>query len=305
MPKYSIMVARFPGRGSEASPCVDWLLDAEHALRTHPKIGEVQRWRVTDTPITMGRNRCLRVALERGTDFVLMVDDDLHPDLYAGSDPLARPFLPAALDFALDHPGPCVVAAPYLGPPPRENVYVFRWRNEQGDTPEFNGSIEQYTREEAAQLGGFHRAAALPTGLMLIDMRGVRLLVERKRAAWEASRQAGRPFEPQPLFYYEWKDPFWADEKASTEDVTFSRDLSMAGVPLYCLWDAWAGHIKPKTVGRPLILTDAVVNAAMRAAVARNHVGPTERLIEVRRDPRLPPARNAVPVPAANGAAHE
>jgi hypothetical protein len=39
---------------------------------------------------------------------------------------------------------------------------------------------------------------------------------------------------------------------ASTEDVAFSRDLTYAGVPLFCAWQSWAGHIKPKMVGKPL-----------------------------------------------------
>jgi hypothetical protein len=44
-------------------------------------------------------------------------------------------------------------------------------------------------------------------------------------------------------------------KKATTEDVYFSRNLALAGVPQYVLWDCWAGHIKPIVVDKPDLLT--------------------------------------------------
>jgi hypothetical protein len=66
---------------------------------------------------------------------------------------------------------------------------------------------------------------------MLIDMRTVRHV-------------------PHPRFYYEYTDETHTD-LASTEDVAFSRDLAYAGTPLFCNWDAWAGHLKTKLVTKP------------------------------------------------------
>ena len=45
---------------------------------------------------------------------------------------------------------------------------------------------------------------------------------------------------PKPWFSYEFKDEE-KTEKASTEDIVFTRDLHLLGVPQYCFWNAWAG----------------------------------------------------------------
>ena len=230
MAKYKIMIACFPGGGTTSMHTVPWLLETYGKMRDDSRIGKgnVLFWQIADTPITMGRNRCLVKAEAEGIDFVLMLDNDMQFDLpYANS----VPFWDAAFEFAVNHRGPCVIGAPYCGPPPNENVYVFDFKNTQSDDPNPNFLLQPYDRLHAASLRGIQRVAALPTGLMLIDMRAIKNL-------------------PHPRFYYEWTDPTHA-EKASTEDVTFSRDLTYNGVPLYCTWDSWAGHIKPKMVGRP------------------------------------------------------
>lgn len=272
------MVARFPYGGTEASPCVDWLMAADRLLRADRRVSAVEHWRVNDTPITMGRNRAMRVARALDADILVMVDSDMAPDLYLGQDPNARPFLAVALDFLLGHAGPAVIAAPYLGPPPHENVYVFRWRNKQSDHPHADAELSQYTREEAAAMGGVHEAAALPTGLIAIDMRCHDLVRDAKLAAAKADPRV----RPTPFFYYEWADDD-AVEKSSTEDVTFSRDLSLAGVPQYCAWDSWAGHIKTKVVGRPMPYTPDAVAESLRLAVVNRHPRRGERLVDVRR----------------------
>src|SRR5262249_2426190 len=143
-------------------------------------------------------------------------------------------FWDTTLEFMLAHNGPCVVAAPYCGPAPHENVYVFRWASFQTGHPNPDNRLEAYTREEAAGLKSIQRAAALPTGLIMIDMRAI---------------EAIKP----PYFYYEWKTQEEM-QKASTEDVTFTRDLAFAGIPIYCNWGAWAGHWKMKCVGKPHII---------------------------------------------------
>ena len=283
--KADVMLARFPGGGTEHTPCVDWLMDAEQALRTHPQVGRYARYKIDDTPITMGRNRAMKVAKEQGFDFLLMVDSDMDPDYYLGADPRAVPFLEVAVPFLLAHPGPAVIGVPYCGPPPHENVYVFRWRNKQSDHPNVDIELAQYTREEAAVMGGVGEVAALPTGLILIDMRCYDLVRDAKRAA------VGPHGKPTPFFYYEWTDDD-ATDKASTEDVTFSRDLSWAGVKQYCAWDSWAGHVKKKTVGKPQPYTPDMVSESIRTAIVNRQPGRGERLVDRKRPASLPPATN-------------
>lgn len=230
MPTYKVMIAQFPGGGVTSSHTGTFVTSIHCKMRDDPRIGaaNIWHWDKVDVPITMCRNKCLSVAEENGFDYVLMLDSDMMFDLpYKG----AKPFWETAWEFALAHDGPCVIAAPYVGPPPNEVVYVFRWENTQNDDPNPNFLLKAYTRPEAAMMSGVQRAGALPTGLMLIDMRAIKRL-------------------PHPRFYYEWMGPR-QDEKASTEDVTFSRDLSYAGVPLYCTWDSWAGHLKTKLCGKP------------------------------------------------------
>lgn len=273
MLKYKLLIARFPYGAQEHPDVVDWLLNETARLAKDPRF-QVRHWRIDDTPITMGRNRCLEVAKKEGVDFVLMVDSDMAPDLYIGNgDLLVQPFLPTALDFALKHPGPCAIAAPYGGPPPHENVYVFHWLNRQSDHPDVDLELNQYTREHAATLAGIQEVAALPTGLFLLDMRALNAITP-------------------PYFYYEFEndgarcpaclahEPGVQTHKASTEDVTFTRDLSLAGVKVYAHWSAWAGHWKRKCVGKPQPFSVDLVAGKLREAWSRGWHS-EERLVDV------------------------
>ncbi len=246
MPKYSVAIARFPWQNQENPQATDWLLKTFDSMRKDDRIGEIQPcWRVDDTPITMGRNRILQMALERKIDYLLWLDSDMAPDC----EPDGKPFWDTSFDFMLAHNGPCVVAAPYGGPPPHCNVYVFRWANWCNDAPDFDGSVEQFSREEAAARSGFERCAALPTGVMLIDVRALQVLPK-----------------DHPPTYYEWCDP-WQTKKASTEDVTLTRDLALLGIPQYVNWDAWAGHWKRYLVRKPRPLSIDQIQGSYRKAM--------------------------------------
>lgn len=243
MATYKVMIAQFP-YGNVTHPDVsDWVAETLCKMRDDPRIGKGNcfLWRKADTPITMVRNRCLKTAREAGVDYVLMIDSDMSPDLpYPG----AKPFWDSSWEFMRAHAGPCVVAAPYCGPSPCEAVYVFRWQTHETDNPNPDFQIEAYSRPEAAAMTGIQRAAGLATGLMLIDMKAT----------------VGLP--PNP-FRYEYRDAS-ESEKAATEDVVFSRDLTYAGVPIFCNWDSWAGHWKPKRVGKPALLPPELVPAWLR-----------------------------------------
>lgn len=286
----SVLFARFPFGASEHPDGVDWLLRTHAKCLGDKRIAKAEFWRIDDTPITMGRNRCLVEAQKRGFDLVCMLDSDMAPDYPGG-----KKFWDTSLDFLLNHPGPCCVAAPYCGPPPHENVYVFQWGKKQDGHPNVDMSIDQFTREEAARRGGIEEVAALPTGLFLFDMRALSVL---------------KP----PYFTYEWTDEFQT-HKASTEDVVFTRNLSLSGIPVYCNWDSWAGHWKRKCVHKPTLLNVDDVRGLYREAVVNGRksderlvmIGegqPPDRLLERQRANGHPSLRDmvvaldAVPRPA-------
>ncbi|VTS05303.1 hypothetical protein [Tuwongella immobilis] len=224
--KRSLMIARFPGGDVEHPDCVDWLLQAYAWAKDEPTISEIGLWRMNDTPVSMSRNAAIATAQHKHFDYVLMVDSDMAPDCEPGG----KPFLPTAWQFALAHDGPCLVGAPYCSGPPIEKALAYRWNAEPNGTPR----LEEYSREEAAQRTGIERVAALATGLMLIDMRAIAKLTP-------------------PYFHYEFTDSRQV-RKASTEDIVFTRDLSIAGVPLFINWESWAGHWKAKLVRKPEVL---------------------------------------------------
>jgi hypothetical protein len=258
--KFKVAFARFPFGQVDHPDVTDWLVSTVIKAKADPEISEVISLRKDDTPITMTRNLCVRNALRQNVDFLLMVDNDMAPDreLMKG-DPEAKPFWDTTWQFMKKRGAPCIVAAPYCGPPPISNIYVFYWGNWQNweQNPQPDHRLEQYTRNEAAQMTGIQPVGALPTGLILIDMR----IFDKLKPPW---------------FYYEWKDEY-ADQKASTEDVTFSRDLGLLGIDVFCNWDAWAGHWKRICVEKPRRIFADQVSEKFKEA-ARNGVCSTDRL---------------------------
>lgn len=252
------------GISSEVPDIREWMIPAVSSLSQDPRISAVQVWNLSDTPITMTRNRAVLMARQYGVDVLVMVDSDMKPDLYANQSD-AKPFVDSSFDFLVKHyhKGPVVIGAPYCGPPPHENVYVFRWQAHQSENANPDFKLEMYDRDTAAKLGGIQECAALPTGLIMYDMRAFDL-TEPQTA------------DDKPWFYYEYSDKFQA-EKASTEDVTMTRDLSLAGTqklgynPVFCNWDAWAGHWKPKCVGKPQIIQAVDVSAKLKQCWSANY----------------------------------
>ncbi len=251
----NVLLMRFPYGGSERGEVVDWVADVTFWAAREERIKDFKIGKLNDTQITMTRNEAVRIAQDLKYDLLIMVDSDMAPDW----EPDGVKFLPAAFDFWWKHAGPCVVAAPYCGPPPDENPYAFLWRNAQNDTPEVEARLCMYTRDEAADLHGIKRVAALATGLILIDMKAFAAIEDPER----------------PYFYYEFSDKRCC-KKASTEDVTFSRDLDLAGVPMYVAWDSWAGHSKNKIVRKPQPIRLPALPGKFVKAVLRQHaVGQT------------------------------
>lgn len=249
MQKMSILIARFPYGASEHPAVADWLIPTVVKMKADPRIGDIFHRNYDDTPITMTRNRCLEDAKGLRADYVLMIDSDMAPDTPL---PAARPFWDTSWDFAVNRreKGPCVIAAPYGGPPPHENVYLFRWVNFANDEPEAAFALEAFTRHEASRMIGIDEVGALPTGLILIDVRCLE-------------------GHPKPYFDYEWTDSS-ESQKGSTEDVFFTRNLSLRGIPQYCNWDSWAGHVKRKVVTKPYLMGVSDIRKEFADAIRRD-----------------------------------
>lgn len=272
--KLKVCIARFPYAGngatsSEIPEICDYVVGLMLKLKRDPRVDpEVLSLRYSDTPITMTRNRAVLDARRLGADVLFMIDSDNVVDAHR-RDPGAKPFFESSFDFIYENwdRGPHVVCAPYCGPPPSvyggiENVYCFKWASVETNFPNDAVRIAQYSREEAAIMSGIQPCAAGPTGCILFDMRAFELTEPKEDGE-------------KPWFYYEYKD-IYETEKCSTEDVTALRDISLAGQelygynPMFCNWDAWAGHMKPKCVGKPHLLTVAEVSNKLRRAVLAN-----------------------------------
>lgn len=255
--KVSIMFGRFPFQGQEHPDVTDWLIQTACKMCKDQRIERLVQRRKDDTPITMSRNWMVEQAQREKVDYLLMVDSDMSPDIAV---PGAKPFWDTTFEFMLRKNTPCVVGSPYCGPPPLENLYVFQWSNWQNDNPNPDYRLEQFTREQAAQMAGITRVGALPTGLIMIDMRVFDKL---------------KP----PYFYYEFSDAK-QHTKASTEDVTFTRDLNLLGIPQYCNWDSWSGHWKRKRVDKPKLVYVEHIQEKYRQAILADH-RVNERMIEL------------------------
>lgn len=270
--KLDLYVATFSygGNGSTRSevPDVrDYIVKMQRQWLDEPRLGRVAMGEFGDTPVTLCRNNAVCTARENGFDLLLMIDSDMWPDVELGSDEDAKPFWDEAFEFIYSRwdRGPNVVAAPYCGPPPNENVYSFHWANCQSDHPDdMDLQLVQYTRYEASELSGVQEVAALPTGLILYDVRVFELTEPRKKG-------------DRPWFYYEYTD-MYERRKGSTEDVTQTRDLSLAGMaklgynPVHCAWSSWAGHWKPKCVRKPRLLRPDMVGESFKRAVTEGRV---------------------------------
>lgn len=289
----NVVLFGFPYGGNsgvaiEQSTVARWRERIAVEVGRDPRIGAYYSQDLCDTPITMTRNRAVLLARQAGADVLVMVDSDMSPDVHCQidnyADPKAKPFFQTAFDFLYNHydRGPVCLMAPYGGKTDHENMFVFRWRNLANDNPDDNlFSLEQWTREECWQAAGIHDVAAGPTGLCMIDMRCFDLLEPAST-------------DDKPWFYYEYTDKYQT-QKASTEDVTFTRDLSLVVNDLYgyepnkCLFDCWAGHNGFRVTRKPKLMTSRDVAVKFRRASERpaledgqtidlkNHVAPVPK----------------------------
>ena len=291
------------GISSEHPDIREWWAELVLKMKGDPRIGSVTTKVIGDTPVTMTRNKFVRLARASGAHVLVMVDSDQSPNFHRGESDW-KPFFETAFDFLYERytKGKVTcVGAPYCGPPGlkqgSESVYVFVWRNDGIHGRETPIRLEQYTREEAALMTGVQECAALPTGMIMYDMRCFDLIEPKgmQRDHVLDAYKEGRFTKAEALnalregyFYYEWENA-WACDKASTEDVQNTRDISLAGMqtlgynPMFCAWDSWIGHHKPWCVGRPRIYSVESISGNFRHAVELGNVA-GERIMEMRSD---------------------
>ncbi len=282
MQKFKVAISRFPANDWEAKECVEWLIHTVVAMKKDERIEEViSIVPGGQTPITMLRNKAVVDAKSAGATHLLMIDSDMAPDLNL---PGNKPFWPTAWEFMLERRAreeaytrslakvdglpppsstvfpPATISAPYCGPSPFQQCYVFQWASRRSGKPEHDFILDMISRESAAIRSGIQEVAAMATGLILYDMRVFDVL-------------------PPPWYCYEWADQTQS-EKATTEDVYQTRNASLLGLPQFCAWDSWAGHRKPEIVGKPQLMTRDMVHESLRAAVMRG-VDRGDRLIMV------------------------
>lgn len=269
-----------------------WIVRVVRAMDKDPRIKDVVSLTYADTPITMLRNRAVLEARQHGCQYLLCVDSDMSPDLPGKG---ARPFWETAWEFMMgrrfdvkpmyeipDNPEgypPATIAAPYCGPSPQQCVYVFEWTSQASHKPDQDFALQMIPRESAAIRSGIQEVAALPTGLILYDLRVFDIL-------------------PPPWYCYEWGD-VEQSIKASTEDVFQTRNASLLGLPQFCAWDSWAGHVKTEIVRKPTILTRDMVHESLRKAVLSG-LDSDDRLVVL--DRQLTAERKEVAVAEDDGA---
>jgi hypothetical protein len=299
------------GVSSEHPDIREWHTQTVLAMKQDPRVGEITSQTFTDTPITMVRNQMVVEARRARADLLLMCDSDQAPNRHQ-AEPWFRPFWPAAFNEIYAHweTGPLVIGAPYGGPPPHENVYVFRFESYMNLGCQSPCRLEQFTRSEAELMTGITEVAALPTGLILFDMRIFSLVEPSGKSQQRVlcdlqqgliSVEQAEQQLVQGWFYYEWKDGY-AAEKASTEDVVSTRNLALAATavlgynPLRCAWDSWIGHWKPWCVGRPVNIKVEDIAANFRQAVQDDRRRGEQILeIDLRSPPETVPCRAALP----------
>lgn len=308
------------GVASEHPDIREWWVETVLKMKADPRIGQVYPRTESDTPICMVRNKFVLQARAASAHLLLMVDSDQSPNKHKG-EAWFKPFWDVAFDEIYNHyqKGPLVVGAPYCGPPGAgENVYVFQFENDGIRGDETPIRLEMYNRNEAARMTGVSPVAALPTGLILYDMRLFDLTEPSKFTHEQVLEQyhAGTMTKAQALsslkgswFHYEWKDCYQA-EKASTEDVVSTRDLAFAASvqlgynPLRCAWDSWIGHWKPWNVGKPGFYPVESAAANLRRSVELN-LSNRENIVEMNCPEIAAMGKRFVPyVPEANGHGH-
>jgi hypothetical protein len=242
--KWKVMLAMFPYGGVQRSELTPWAMSAAVWAANQKDIdGGLLYWSTNDTPITMTRNLAVKAAIHNEVDILVFCDSDMIPDIDK-----AHPFLPSAFKFIKSRwaTAPTIISAPYCMGAPTYSPTMGRWRTHHNGYPI---ATALYTREEAAEFTGIQPCSLQGTGLMAIDMRIFTGFPIREEVIKL----------PPPFYYYEYTDEN-NSEKASTEDMVFSRNVTLLFAKHnleigFVDFDSWAYHIKNEFVGKPYSIT--------------------------------------------------
>lgn len=186
-------------------------------------------------PISMLRNRAVSNALTMGCDYILMIDNDMAPDL-PDEEHGGKPFWKTVWEFMMhrremegyaDYP-PCAVAAPYLCDADGD-FYSTDWKTSDYRKRDFSDLVP-IDKEDAFSRRGIQPIATTQTGLILYDLRVFTKI-------------------PPPWFTFRWQDEHQFYMLAS-EDHYMTWKANVNRCPVYMAWDCWAGHLKTKYVTR-------------------------------------------------------
>lgn len=309
-PKLDVFVAflTFGGNGSVSTIIPshsDWLAETALKAKADDRVGRFDWGRFGDIPLDVERNKIVQYAKDKGYDVLIMLDSDNFVDKYVGSDPNAKPFWDSSFDFLYERylrQVPTVVCCPYCGPPPddvkggMENVYVFYFSDLETadkDAPRSGIQLSPYAREHAAMMRGIQPIGAGPTGSIMYSMDAFdlfppmvnkQLVLDEYKDGKITGERAIQLMNRQGWFFYETNQN--RTKKESTEDVTNTREIQLAGMVkcgspvVFCNWDAWAGHWKPKCVGKPRIMPIEAVSEMFQEAV-RNNVSVDTKAVDI------------------------
>lgn len=207
-------------------------------MKKDPRIDRLYPIYMTGSfPISMLRNRAVSNAINQKCDYILMIDNDMAPDL-PDEEHGGKPFWETAWEFMMhrremeeyaDYP-PCAVAAPYLCDAEGE-FYSTDW----GTTDPERRTIEDVVpieKADALSRTGIGPVATTQTGLILYDMRSFLDICP-------------------PWFTFYWQDTCQFYMRAS-EDHYQTWKSNVSGFPVYVAWDCWSGHVKTRYVIRDM-----------------------------------------------------
>lgn len=230
---FKLMVGRPVGLGSEKTDVGTFLMELAIFACHYNRIGELCESESISSRILLNRNIIAQEAINQKCDFLLMIDPDMSPDHYTKGEnkrAQAKSFLQTSFQHMMDNPFG-VIAAPACSERPKRLTNVFL------TNPDGSGRRMTYseTRERLRE-PAIEQVHAIGTGLILIHVPIFTVLTH-------------------PYF-----DDVYANvektELSLSQDVYFTQNCHMAGVPVWCNWYAWAGHIKDEPLGAPEDLAD-------------------------------------------------
>lgn len=225
MRKYHVRVAQPVGLGIQTVETGAFLFDLGCKLSTHPLIAKVSQAVLRSSRIAMNRNLLVKSAIEDGVDFLLMIDPDMAPDMYVDHCSGALSFIESSLQHLVENPFG-IIGAPAVGEPPDMKVNVFV------NGPDGVGRRMTHAELlERVQDPRIEDVVAMGTGLMLIHMPIFCHL-------------------QQPYFQDEYTDNTFTELKKS-QDIVFTERAHMAGIPVWCNYYSFSGHVKSSILGCP------------------------------------------------------